>query len=639
MSRFWNRKSLMAKGLILLAVALVPVLAAITALAFNSVALARIDKHLPVDRETRLAQAQLVKGLVDAETGVRGYLLTKEKRFLEPYERTVVEAPALLDAIEEHEVDADHEAPSNTIRILAERQLTMLGGFMDNGASIGALNEAKRVMDAFRTKMDAIQAQEDSEIAVLVRERDELRRQQLLLLLGGIGIGTLSGGVAGMIMLKGIIGRIRTTTRNATLLAEGKRLEPSAGGSDELGQMELRLHETARLLAEREQAMREAKEEAERANNSKSEFLSRMSHELRTPLNAILGFAQLARTEVNESSAADLDQILKAGRHLLALIDEVLDISRIEAGNMSVSLEAISVAEVVRESMDLVRPLAADEGITIDVDGAALTTAAVRADRQRLKQVLLNLLSNAIKYNVHGGRVSFDVTQDTDEVTVSVADTGVGMSASAQERLFTPFDRLGAENSTVQGTGLGLALSRRLIEVMDGRLEVDSEPGKGTTFRLTLPSTELPIDSLQEPISISQRENAESEAECSILYIDDNVSNVKLVERILAKNFGCRLVSAMQGRIGLDLAAKHRPDLVMLDLHLPDMDGEEVLQRLRGQESTRHIPVMIVSADAVPSHIARLKEMGADAYVTKPFEIATLVDEIRGALNMQRRAA
>lgn len=382
-----------------------------------------------------------------------------------------------------------------------------------------------------------------------------------------------------------------------------------------------------------EHVLKRAKDDAERANRAKSEFLSRMSHELRTPLNAILGFAQLLEMdELDAEQQESVDQILRAGRHLLSLVDEVLDIARIEAGRMALSLEPISVDEVATEAWDLVRHRAEQSGVRLVNGGPPTCNARVTADRQRLKQVMLNLLSNAVKYNNEDGTVEVRCGSGTtggNRLRVSVRDTGRGLPPEAMDRLFTPFERLGAEHTGVEGTGIGLALSRGLVEAMNGEIGADSVQGEGSTFWF-----ELPLDSTQ-PISEGPLAEVEGTAdptkECTILYIEDNPSNFKLVERVLARRENIALLTAMQGQLGLELAQDKRPDLVLLDLHLPDMHGSEVLRRIREDAVISRTPVIIISADVTSNQVERLLEAGAQAYLPKPLDVPEflrVVDEV-----------
>ena len=383
-----------------------------------------------------------------------------------------------------------------------------------------------------------------------------------------------------------------------------------------------------------EAALREAKEEADRANHAKSDFLSRMSHELRTPLNSILGFGQLLdRKSPTDTQRPRIRYILSAGRHLLNLINEVLDISRIEAGNLQLSLEPVCVEEAIGEALDLMRPLAADRAIGVAPPTSLDTATYVLADRQRLKQVLLNLLSNAVKYTARRGSVTVSFNDSGNGATrILVRDTGAGIPVEKLARLFTPFDRLGAEQSTVEGTGLGLALCQRLVQAMQGSIGVNSTLGSGSTFWLELPHAESPLQTLAAQKSSPVREQSSDEESRRILYIEDNFSNVTLVEQMLAERPALELMTAMQGRVGLELARKHAPDLVLLDLHLPDMPGWQVLAQLKSDHATRDIPVIVISADATAPQIKRLLSAGARAYLTKPLDIAEFFRVIDEAL-------
>jgi PAS domain S-box-containing protein len=389
-----------------------------------------------------------------------------------------------------------------------------------------------------------------------------------------------------------------------------------------------------------EEALRSAREAAEQASRAKSEFLSRMSHELRTPLNAILGFGQLAELEAaTPPQKENADHILKAGRHLLSLINEVLDITSIESGRMHLSVEPVHVGDAVKEVFDLMEPLAKAKDVRLIVDADATSKQFVLADRQRLKQVLLNLVANAVKYNrLHGtARVSCEYGP-FGTVKIVVADSGPGIPADRMHRLFTAFDRLGAEQGIVEGTGLGLALSKRLAEAMSGELGVACAPGEGCHFWIALPGCESPGAHITEnelTLTPAQGTATARGRRHRILYVEDNLSNLALVQRILARRNDIELIPAMQGGLALALAQSHRPDLVLLDLHLPDMPGEEVLRQLRNTRELAKTPVVVLSADATPGQVERLLALGAHAYVTKPLEVKEFIATLDNVLDVK----
>ncbi|MFY9783021.1 MAG: ATP-binding protein [Acidimicrobiales bacterium] len=371
-----------------------------------------------------------------------------------------------------------------------------------------------------------------------------------------------------------------------------------------------------------------ARQEAESANRYKSEFISRMSHELRTPLNAVVGFAQLLELEeLNDEQRDSVEHITKGGKHLLKLVNEVLDIARIEAGDIALSPEPVLVSDTLSEVVALIRPLAEQRSIRV-LSAPDACAEYVLADRHRLQQVLLNLLSNAVKYNQVGGSITVSCESiGVTRLRLKVADTGKGVSNDQLERIFTPFDRLGAERTGVEGTGIGLSLSRQLVEAMGGLLGLESVEGVGSTFWVELPIVEGPVDRYERLGGIGrvERDDVALAARHTVLHIENNLANVSLVQRIVERREGIEIIPAMLGRLGLQLAREHLPVLILLDRHLPDISGDEVLLQLRRDPATSSIPVVMISADATPGQVQRLLNAGALAYLTKPIDVNDLL--------------
>lgn len=393
--------------------------------------------------------------------------------------------------------------------------------------------------------------------------------------------------------------------------------------------IEQRKHATDHILA--------SKRAAEKANEAKSEFLSRMSHELRTPLNAILGFGQLLEMEsISDRQAENVGQILIAGRHLLNLVNDILDIARIETRKVNLSVEKVNIREVVEESFALLGPLAAKSNISLVMEAGECPD--VWSDRQRLKQVILNLTSNGIKYNNAGGQVCVTCALTPDGLDVAVSDTGIGIESHYLDRVFTPFDRLGSDNSQVEGSGLGLALSKTLVEAMGANLGVRSEHGKGSTFTIhfktssiVIAEPELPKDESDDFFGM----NLGNPGDFRILLIEDNVVNLRYVSKVVEKMDGVVLISAKEGGIGIEMARAHCPDLILLDLDLPDLNGQEVLKTLRYDERTAGMRIVVMSAETNPHIVENVLNLGADQFVTKPVDVNSLVH----LFSEERRAA
>ena len=391
------------------------------------------------------------------------------------------------------------------------------------------------------------------------------------------------------------------------------------------------------VLREKNIELERSRSEADKASRAKSEFLSSMSHELRTPLNAILGFAQLLESDSPPPTAIQKEsiaQILEAGWHLLKLIDEVLDLTKVESGHVSLSQEPVSLAEVMLECQGMIEPQAQQRGIKLIVPRLD-SPVFVRADRTRVKQVLLNLLSNAIKYNIGQGTVEVECTESTPGRTrVSVRDTGAGLSPEQLAQLFQAFNRLGQEAGGEEGTGIGLVVAKRLVELMGGTIGAESTVGAGSVFWFELTSVVEPRLSTDvgDAAALRERHVRRGERVHTLLYVEDNPANLKLVEQIIARHFDMRLVTAVNGMSGVETARASQPDVILMDINLPDISGFEALVILRSDPVTAHIPVVAISADAIPRDIKKGLKAGFFAYITKPIKVNEFMDALDVAL-------
>jgi PAS domain S-box-containing protein len=391
------------------------------------------------------------------------------------------------------------------------------------------------------------------------------------------------------------------------------------------------------VLEEKNTELESARSVAEKANLAKSDFLSSMSHELRSPLNAILGFAQLMETDSPTASPAQKEsvaQILQAGWHLLKLINEILDLAKVESRQVPLSEEAVSMSEVMLECQGMVEPQLQQRGIKLTLPKFDIPYF-VNADRTRLKQVVINLFTNAIKYNSKQGtvEVKFD-TRNPGHLRVSMRDTGAGLSKEQMAQLFQPFNRLGQEAGGEEGTGIGLVVAKRLVELMGGSIGVESEVGVGSVFWFELITVAEPLLVVEEAVGSAQLKLHTPRADKvhTLLYVEDNPANLKLVEQIIARHPDLRLLSAVNGLTGIEIARKELPDVILMDINLPGINGLEALKILQVDQLTSHIPVIAVSANAMQLDIEKGIKAGFFRYITKPIKVTEFMEALNVAL-------
>ena len=633
--RWWLDLSLRGKGLIVVAVPLIALLGITSA---NLLLQQSESNERSISTNARnLADAatQVLADAINGETGIRGYVATGDQTFLDPYdlmltrmaaERKALRQAAVVAGVGRQQLVVDASTGQELV------ELAQLRSLVSNGSSpanlVVPLLNGKTTMDRLRSQVADLAAAPTALVAVQRNKLTTLQTRIQLLDIAGLVLGLLAGLAGVALFTSGIAGRVDMNAENARRLGDGEPLEPIIPAGDEIGRLADSHLRAERLLARRTAELTEARDTAVSATHAKNSFLSSTSHELRTPLNAILGFTQLLQlSELSEEDSDGVDRILGAGRHLLALINELIDIARIESGDLGLSLEPVLVRPVIEESCRLMAPIAATRSIRI-IRECPHPALAAFVDRQRLSQVLVNLISNAVKYNHQDGSITISCQQeDTGQVNIVVTDTGPGLAPDDLERIFVPFERLGAERTAVEGTGIGLPLARALTEAMGGHLTVSSVLGQGAAFTVSLTRApdliHIPAPS-PAPAPPAAGPHAPAGVGLGILSIDDNPANLEVIARFLRSRPSTRLLSAASGRAGIESAVRDVPDIILLDLHLPDLQGDEVLNELKADPATAAIPVIVLSADASRGVIHRLLAGGAFAYLTKPIELAEL---------------
>jgi signal transduction histidine kinase/ActR/RegA family two-component response regulator len=631
MDHLWQDLSLTIKGIVLNTLPLTVLLASL-ALIFESEQQAallerRVQNALQIQQDIQTLQTLLL----EASTGVRDFLLTGNRQFLTGYESAKQSMPQLLDSLEQNLDDQSQQHLLQVIHPLVEKNLNDLAALASHrkekaddaliakfSSQGNALNQLREHLAQMSQRESAIVEQDKKEV---VYERKRNLRITLMAVIAGV-LGSLIGV---WIFSQTIVARVRTIRDSAIHLVKGEPLALPSISRDELGELTSELEHASQLLTQSAQEAHQARVEAEEASAAKSNFLSRTSHELRTPLNAILGFAQILENDLPEGRQKDSATLIhNAGQHLLKLINEVLDISRIESGDISMSMEVIALNNLLEEAYHYLKPLEKLRDITIQTHFEP--ALSVRADRQRLLQVILNLLANALKYGPENTSVTFSAYRQHGNIRIDVQDQGPGIHADLRSRLFTPFDRLGAERTVTEGTGLGLVLSKQLMDAMGGQIGVAEDK---SLFWISLPEAKqkaatpaakqaVAIDAL--PHSTAPTTAA---AKRHVLYVEDNQSNQALIEAIISKHRHLKLHLAASLQESMFWLRDMQPDLLLLDLNLPDGSGETLIKHIQAsRKDLQQIPILILSADALPETIQRLNALGITHYFTKPLNVA-----------------
>jgi signal transduction histidine kinase/ActR/RegA family two-component response regulator len=634
--QWWLNLSVRSKGLIVIVIPL----AALVGTTSTSLGLQYNEQQARTvavaGRGLATAAAQVLSDAVNAETGLRGYALTDQSLYLAPYNLALARigadrATLRAAAITEGDSSAERLVDRTTVTAFAE--MAKLRSSVSRHVPVAALRTAlgpqKRTMDRLRLQIaDLADGPAD---LIVSRSKAITRQEQTIdsLNIAALALGLIAGLIGVALFTLGISRRVAAVAANADRLGERQPLEPADRSDDEFGHLSRALVQAESLLASYAAELTAARDTALNATELKNAFLSHTSHELRTPLNAILGFTQLL--EISDLSEEDHDsagRIHRAGRHLLTLINELIDIARIESGDLGLSLEPVSLLPLIEEASQLMGPLAAERSIVI-TQHCTRPALTAHADRHRLLQILVNLMSNAVKYNRHGGTITATSQEEgSDRVSLIISDTGPGLSQDDLERIFIPFERLGAEQTAVEGSGIGLPLAKSLAEAMGGSLSASSVPGEGSAFTISLPRA--PDVSHVAPPKVTPAIPAQMHGQAgdviNILYIEDNPANIEVVFRFLKSRPDARLRSEASGRAGIARAIRDVPDMILLDLHLTDMHGEQVLKELRAEPVTAAIPVVVLSADANPSVVRRLLADGVLAYLTKPLDLTKIGD-------------
>ncbi len=641
-SQFWQNLPLASKGIFVIMLPLAVLLASLASLYNLEKQLSSLENQLKLALQNQRDIETVHTNLLLASTGVRDFLLTGDKLFLDTFHSAKNQLPKLLIKLDQQLESDDQKSRINSISHLVQDNLKRLEILSKNESDVASEELIQQFklqvnnMELLRSEIELLKKEE----ALLVSEdqnKIKLQRQRNIRITLLAAISGIVGSIVAVWIFSGtIVKRVRLLRDSAAHLAKAEGLELPSRSKDELGQLSDELDHASKLLAKTIYETTQARKDAEQANKEKSMFLSRTSHELRTPLNAILGFAQLLLAELENGKHKDnVNMIKSAGDHLLKLIDEVLDIARIESGELKLKLEPTPINDLLAEAIQYIAPLGKIRDIQIQQDIQADLVAL--AERQKLLQVILNLLSNALKYGPYNSTVLVTAYKKGSNIIVEVFDEGTGIPESLKERLFTAFDRLGAEQTKTEGTGLGLALSKQIMLAMHGSIHVAKNK---SLFWIELnASDDVPKAAQTSQPSASTRETTETTYKKQIVYVEDNVSNRALVEAVIKRLPNIQLHCTSSVKETKNLLNEIDVDLIIIDLNLPDESGEALVHYMKSHIHLNSIPIIILSADAMPETIQRLEKTGIDDYMTKPLDIANFTKTVLNLIQDKREHA